>query len=113
MHFFLFRRIPSTDNLVLEIDTQACQGSDTEINYLEHVQAVVSLNSSRRGDVTMFLVSPVGTRSVILSRRPKDEDGVDGFTNWPFMTTHTWGENPRGIWRLVVRFQVRNLFLNE
>jgi len=25
--------------------------------------------------------------------------------NWPFMTTHTWGENPRGKWRLVVRFQ--------
>jgi proprotein convertase subtilisin/kexin type 2 len=21
------------------------------------------------------------------------------------MTTHTWGENPRGRWRLVVRFQ--------
>ncbi|KAL3084202.1 hypothetical protein niasHT_039328 [Heterodera trifolii] len=42
---------------------------------------------------------------MILSRRPKDDDAKDGFTNWPFMTTHTWGENPRGRWRLVVRFQ--------
>ena len=44
--------------------------------------------------------------SLILSRRPKDDDARDGFTNWPFMTTHMWGENPRGKWRLVVRFQV-------
>lgn len=43
---------------------------------------------------------------MILSRRPKDNDNKNGFTNWPFMTTHTWGENPRGKWRLVVRFQV-------
>jgi proprotein convertase subtilisin/kexin type 2 len=97
--------IPAHGNLVLEITTDACQGSDTEINYLEHVQAVVTLNSTRRGDVTMYLISPSGTRSVILSRRPKDDDPKDGFTNWPFMTTHTWGENPRGKWRLIVRFQ--------
>lgn len=43
---------------------------------------------------------------MILSRRPKDDDSKDGFTNWPFMTTHTWGEHPMGTWRLIVRFQV-------
>lgn len=43
---------------------------------------------------------------MILSRRPKDNDNKNGFTNWPFMTTHTWGENPRGKWRLIARFQV-------
>lgn len=43
---------------------------------------------------------------MILSRRPKDNDYKNGFTNWPFMTTHTWGENPRGKWRLIARFQV-------
>uniref|UniRef100_A0A0N4ZS55 Neuroendocrine convertase 2 n=1 Tax=Parastrongyloides trichosuri TaxID=131310 RepID=A0A0N4ZS55_PARTI len=97
--------IPSTGNLVLEINTEACRGTNTEINYLEHVQAIISLNSTRRGDITMYLVSPSGTRTMILSRRPKDSDSKDGFTNWPFMTTHTWGEDPRGKWRLFVRFQ--------
>ena len=24
---------------------------------------------------------------------------------WPFMTTHTWGEDPRGIWTLSVGFK--------
>uniref|UniRef100_A0A7E4VXU8 Neuroendocrine convertase 2 n=1 Tax=Panagrellus redivivus TaxID=6233 RepID=A0A7E4VXU8_PANRE len=97
--------IPASGNLILELETNACIGSATEINYLEHVQAVVTLNSTRRGDTTMYLISPMGTRTMILSRRPKDDDSKDGFTNWPFMTTHTWGENPRGKWRLVVRFQ--------
>jgi proprotein convertase subtilisin/kexin type 2 len=97
--------IPSDGLLILEIDTDACVGTPTEVNYIEHVQAIVSLNSSRRGDTTMYLVSPAGTRTMILSRRPKDDDSRDGYTNWPFMTTHTWGENPRGKWRLFVRFQ--------
>jgi len=97
--------IPADGNLIIDLDTQACAGQATEINYLEHVQAVISLNSSRRGDTTMYLISPMGTRTMILSRRPKDDNDKDGFTNWPFMTTHTWGENPRGKWRLVVRFQ--------
>ncbi|VDP08442.1 unnamed protein product [Soboliphyme baturini] len=98
--------IPTTGNLVMEIDTKACAGTDTAVNYLEHVQAVVTLNSTRRGDVTLFLISPMGTRSMILSRRPKDDDHKDGFTNWPFMTTHTWGEKAQGKWKLVARFQV-------
>lgn len=98
-------QIPESGNLILELNTDACYGTNTEVNYLEHVQAVVSLNSTRRGDTTLYLVSPSGTRTMILSRRPKDDDSKDGFTNWPFMTTHTWGENPRGRWRLIARFQ--------
>ena len=47
--------------------------------------------------------SPMGTRSMILSSRPNDEDSHDGFTKWPFMTTHPWAEYPRGKWSLEVR----------
>ena len=45
----------------------------------------------------------MGTRSMILSTRPNDDDSRDGFTKWPFMTTHTWAEYPRGKWTLDVR----------
>lgn len=57
-----FSEIPADGNLILELNTDACIGTATEINYLEHVQAVVTLNSTRRGDTTLYLVSPVGTR---------------------------------------------------
>merc|ERR1711963_530307 len=76
----------------------------------------IILNTSRRGDVELFLRSPMGTRSMILSTRPNDDDSRDGFTKWPFMTTHTWAEYPRGKWTLEVRFnglRVNKGFLKE
>lgn len=91
--------------MILKITTNACKGSETEVNYLEHVQAVISVNSTRRGDLEMFLTSPMGTRSMILSKRVNDDDHRDGFTKWPFMTTHTWGEYPQGTWTLEVRIK--------
>jgi proprotein convertase subtilisin/kexin type 2 len=97
-------RIPMDKSLFLTIDTNACAGMETEVNYLEHVQAVVTLNSTRRGSVQIFLRSPMGTRSMILSERPNDDDNQDGFTKWPFMTTHTWAEYPRGKWSLELTF---------
>jgi len=97
-------RIPMDKSLFLTIDTDACAGMETEVNYLEHVQAVVTLNSTRRGAVQIFLRSPMGTRSMILSERPNDDDNQDGFTKWPFMTTHTWAEYPRGKWSLELTF---------
>jgi proprotein convertase subtilisin/kexin type 2 len=98
------RRIPQENSLFYTIDTDACLGLETEVNYLEHVQAVVTLNSTRRGAVQLFLRSPMGTRSMILSERPNDADSTDGFTKWPFMTTHTWAEYPRGTWSLEIEF---------
>ncbi|KAG0702998.1 Neuroendocrine convertase 2 [Chionoecetes opilio] len=45
-----------------KISTDACAGTDTEVNYLEHVQAVITLNATRRGNVELFLLSPMGTQ---------------------------------------------------
>ncbi|XP_052829695.1 neuroendocrine convertase 2 [Octopus bimaculoides] len=91
------------EHLQLTIDTDACKGTGSEINFLEHVQAVITLKASYRGHVEMFLTSPMNTTSMILSRRPRDADNKNGFKRWPFMTTHTWAENPRGRWTLTVR----------
>jgi proprotein convertase subtilisin/kexin type 2 len=110
------REIPADKTLFLTIETTSCAGTDTEVNFLEHVQAVITVNTTRRGDLELFLRSPMGTRSMILSTRPNDDDSRDGFTKWPFMTTHTWAEYPRGKWTLEVRFngeRVNHGFLKE
>lgn len=96
--------IPTDKALELTIKTEACKGMSSEVNYIEHVQAIVTLNSTRRGDLILFLTSPMGTRSMILNRRPFDDDDKNGFVRWPFMTTQTWGENPRGEWKLEAKF---------
>ena len=47
-------------------------------------------------------------RSLILSRRPLDDDSVKGFYRWPFMTTHAWAERAQGTWTLEIRFDNEN-----
>uniref|UniRef100_A0A3Q2NQA2 Neuroendocrine convertase 2 n=1 Tax=Fundulus heteroclitus TaxID=8078 RepID=A0A3Q2NQA2_FUNHE len=98
-------KFQSGNKLVLAINTEACQGKDNFVRYLEHVQAVVTVNATRRGDININMTSPMGTKSILLSRRPRDDDSKVGFDKWPFMTTHTWGEDPRGTWVLEVGFR--------
>lgn len=50
----------------------------------------------------MWLTSPAGTISQLLSKRPKDID-VAGFHAWPFMSVHYWGELANGTWKLTVK----------
>jgi len=76
------------------------------VKFLEHVHIMVDISSrSRRGEFTILLKSPAGTLSKLLAPRPLD-NSVSGFANfrtWPLMSTHTWGEDPAGVWRLVIR----------
>ncbi|KAJ8365919.1 hypothetical protein SKAU_G00147500 [Synaphobranchus kaupii] len=92
------RKIASDGKLVLTIDSDACQGKDNFVRYLEHVQAVVTVNASRRGDLNVNMTSPAGTKSILLSRRAAGQRLQGGLRQVAFMTTHTWGEDPRGTW---------------
>ena len=80
--------------LVVTINVESCN-----LKYLEHVQAITNLHvrDGMRKDVSLFLTSPSGTKSVLLPFRPRDQH-KDGFHLWPFMTVHMWGENPKGDW---------------
>merc|ERR1719334_1672555 len=73
-----------------------------DVNFLEHVQAHVTIDSSRRGDLAIYLTSPHGTKSQLLARRPHDSSRA-GFHDWPFLTVFCWGENPAGTWELEVQ----------
>uniref|UniRef100_A0A674HQF0 Neuroendocrine convertase 2 n=1 Tax=Taeniopygia guttata TaxID=59729 RepID=A0A674HQF0_TAEGU len=97
-------KIPPSGKLLLTLTTDACEGKENFVRYLEHVQAVITVNSTRRGDLNINMTSPMGTKSILLSRRPRDDDSKVGFDKWPFMTTHTWGEDPRGTWALEIGF---------
>ncbi|XP_034180593.1 furin-like protease 1 isoform X4 [Osmia lignaria lignaria] len=96
------RPIPPKSQLTLELHVKECSG----VNFLEHVQAKVSLMASRRGDLQIQLTSPQGTKSVLLAKRPHDVSKA-GFTQWPFMSVHTWGERPHGTWKLEIHNEGR------
>ncbi|NXF00991.1 FURIN protein, partial [Smithornis capensis] len=79
----------------------ACLGKANYISRLEHAQARLTLSYNRRGDLAIYLVSPMGTRSTLLAARPHDFS-ADGFSDWAFMTTHSWDEDPSGEWVLEI-----------
>jgi len=91
--------IPIGGTLSITIDTSACEGTDEEITHLEHVTLTISFQHRRRGDVSLDLFSPLGTRNEMLSTRRYD-DSDKGLHDWTFMTVHNWGENPKGVWTL-------------
>jgi len=43
--------------------------SSDAIDRLEHVQVIVTLHNHRRGDLAIYLTSPMGTTSELLKRR--------------------------------------------
>ncbi|KAL8581696.1 hypothetical protein ACOMHN_043114 [Nucella lapillus] len=89
-------------SVIDKISVDACKGDNSKwIQRLEHVQVHLKVNSRRRGDIQVFLVSPSGTRSELLSRRALDSfKGQWAFT---FMTVHSWDENPKGTWQLEIQ----------
>ncbi|XP_067930394.1 furin-like protease kpc-1 [Watersipora subatra] len=100
------RLIHSEGKLSIKVKTNGCEGTSHHVMYLEHVQAKLSLTSSYRGDVTIYLTSPMGTKSTLLSPRANDNNNK-GFNEWEFMTTHNWGEYSTGEWILEVENGVR------
>merc|ERR1719230_886079 len=96
---------PPGEMLTIQLTTDACAGQDNEVRYVEHVQAIITARVTRRGDMTINMTSPSGTESILLAKRPFDDDKEQGFQEWPFLTTHTWGENPLGEWTLQVEMK--------
>ncbi|XP_034026295.1 proprotein convertase subtilisin/kexin type 5b isoform X1 [Thalassophryne amazonica] len=78
--------------------------------YLEHVVVRITITHPYRGDLSINLTSPSGTKSQLLANRLFDHSG-EGFKNWEFMTTHCWGEKAAGDWILEIHdspSQLRN-----
>ncbi|KAK3869503.1 hypothetical protein Pcinc_025199 [Petrolisthes cinctipes] len=82
---------------VFELYVVECQ----QVNFVEHVQVQMSLDVDRRGVIEIHLTSPSGTKSTLLTQRQKDVSR-SGFTSWPFLTLHMWGERPQGKWILEI-----------
>ncbi|XP_062910094.1 PC3-like endoprotease variant B isoform X2 [Mobula hypostoma] len=95
------RSIPTKGSLMLSLETNACHGKENAIDTLEHVEVTVTISSICRGDLSIHLTSPNGTKSELLGVRIFDNSKM-GIKNWTFMTIHSWGENPKGEWKLTI-----------
>ena len=80
--------------------TSACKGTPQHIRFVEHVQVKTSFFHYRRGASEILIKSPMGTSSWVLRERVYDRDGGQ-FQKWVFLSTHFWGENPAGKWKII------------
>uniref|UniRef100_UPI00358E1C67 neuroendocrine convertase 1 n=1 Tax=Myxine glutinosa TaxID=7769 RepID=UPI00358E1C67 len=85
----------------VSVPTNGCSGRKEAVLWLEHMQLEATIEYSRRGDLHITLTSPAGTGTVLLAERSRDSSAA-GFTRWPFMSVHSWGEDPRGSWTLTI-----------
>eukprot|EP00092_Neocalanus_flemingeri_P004458 GFUD01004797.1.p1 GENE.GFUD01004797.1~~GFUD01004797.1.p1 ORF type:complete len:1325 (+),score=279.92 GFUD01004797.1:106-4080(+) len=93
-----YKSIPAKGNISIELDVNSCPG----VRNLEHVVSRISVTAGKwRGDLKIILRSPSGTHSTLLNYRMIDFSS-SGFINWPFMTTHSWGESSNGKWILEI-----------
>lgn len=93
-----------TEKKPINIDfylTKSDCNRDSRISKMEHVIVRLDMQSSRRGDMKLVLISPAGTESVIMDYRKYDSSNR-GFHDHDLLTVHMWDENPYGVWRLKV-----------
>jgi len=87
-----------------KVDAYHCNFS---FNSIEHVHLGMNISSYptpfKRGQLSISLESPAGTKSEIMTRRKNDMEEA-GFNtgHWPLLSTHFWGENPSGIWNILI-----------
>jgi len=89
------------DNKPIETTMELTEEEVGALHSLEHVQITVKLPHKNRRYLTIKLISPSGTESLLATERPEDQ-GTDGFNGWTFMTVFNWGESPVGTWKLVI-----------
>ncbi|KAL4811626.1 peptidase S8/S53 domain-containing protein [Aspergillus spinulosporus] len=70
--------------------------------HIEHVTVTINVNHTRRGDLSVTLISPDDVISVLSTPRIPD-DHRSGYQDWTFMSVAHWGESGIGTWRVVVR----------
>jgi subtilisin-like proprotein convertase family protein len=67
---------------------------------VEHVEVVVNVTHTYRGDLQFELTAPSGTVSTLATPRPFDS--TDNLNNWMFTSVAHMGEAPAGNWTLKV-----------
>jgi kexin len=68
--------------------TQAMLNS-YNLESLEHITVQVWITHTKRGDVEVHIVSPIGIKSVLAAPRRNDAD-ESGYPGWQFMSVKHW-----------------------
>lgn len=90
------------DGLVTEFEITPDMLKAANLARVEHITVTMNVNHTRRGDLSVDLISPENVISHIATDR-KDDDASSGYEDWTFMSVAHWGETGLGKWKIIVR----------
>jgi kexin len=85
---------------VFEVTEQMLK--DANLERVEHITVTMNIDHTRRGDLSVELISPQKMTSHLSTAR-RDDDAPYGYIDWTFMSVAHWGENPIGKWTIIVK----------
>ncbi|HRJ10951.1 MAG TPA: S8 family serine peptidase, partial [Prosthecobacter sp.] len=91
--------IPEETKKTLKVNRMDLDFSASTALRVEHVAVTVSITNTKRGDMTVKLVSPSGVVSVLAPASAQDV-GSD-YSDWTFTSLRHWGESSRGVWSII------------
>ncbi|KAH7001159.1 peptidase S8/S53 domain-containing protein [Ilyonectria destructans] len=95
------------DGLAVTVDVTADMLKAANLARLEHVTVTMNVEHTRRGDLSVDLISPNKVVSNIAVARRLDSAGT-GYKDWTFMSVAHWGESGVGKWTVIVRDTEKN-----
>ncbi|OAA63755.1 pheromone processing endoprotease kex2 [Niveomyces insectorum RCEF 264] len=100
--------IPQGDvGLTVTIEITEDMLKEANFARIEHVTVTMNIEHTRRGDISVDLVSPNNVVSHLSATR-KPDNTVAGYVDWTFMSVVHWGEPGVGKWTLIVKDTVVN-----
>ena len=71
----------------------------TESIKIEHIELIVDIDHTFRGDLKIEITSPSGTNSILVD---KHEDPGYNYSDWALSSVRHWGESSLGEWTIVI-----------
>ncbi|RDW75964.1 putative KEX1 protease [Coleophoma crateriformis] len=93
--------------LAVSFEVSAAMLKAANLERLEHVTVTMNVAHTRRGDLSVELISPDKVVSHLSVSRRMDQ-ATEGYEDWTFMSVVHWGESGIGTWTIIVKDTVVN-----
>ncbi|KAL1882202.1 pheromone processing endoprotease [Diaporthe australafricana] len=88
--------------LAVDFDVTADMLKKANLERVEHVTVTMNIDHTRRGDLSVDLISPNKIVSHLSVPRRLDNEAA-GYEDWTFMSVVHWGESGLGKWTVIVK----------
>ncbi|KAF9779053.1 hypothetical protein IL306_002739 [Fusarium sp. DS 682] len=97
------------DGLSVTLEVTEDMLKSSNLARVEHITVTMNVEHTRRGDLSVDLISPDNVVSHLAVARRGDAK-EQGYVDWTFMSVAHWGESGVGKWTIIVRDTEKNSY---